>query len=130
MDARGSSRTTTSITRCSWHTVQSAASRTVSSTCDDGRNIGRSSRPMSSKTEVADPAAGHDLYGGEIARDRRDIDTILVLTIVALLVRLPGLGSGLWADEIWAVMESIRTPFPHSLADFPGDNKHPLYALL
>jgi uncharacterized membrane protein len=55
---------------------------------------------------------------------------IAALTLVALLVRIPGLGSGLWADEIWAVMESIRTPFPHLLADFPGDNKHPLYALL
>ena len=67
---------------------------------------------------------------GDFSRTRGYIYAIAALTIVALLVRIPGLASGLWADEIWAVMESIRTPFPHSLADFPGDNKHPLFSLL
>lgn len=52
------------------------------------------------------------------------------LTVVALLVRLPGLGSGFWADEIYSVMASFRTPFPETLSVFPGDNKHPLYSLL
>ena len=84
---------------------------------------------MSSKTE-ANSVTAYDPAAGGIARDRRDVYTMLVLTIIALLVRIPGLGSGLWVDEIWAVMESIRTPFPQSLAHFPGDNKHPLFTLL
>lgn len=73
---------------------------------------------MSSKT--SDAGAG----------DRRYLYAVAALTALALVVRIPGLGSGLWADEIWAVMESFRTPFPQSLAHFPGDNKHPLYAVL
>ncbi|MBV6521953.1 MAG: hypothetical protein MNPFHGCM_02097 [Gemmatimonadaceae bacterium] len=52
------------------------------------------------------------------------------VTALGLIVRLPGAGSELWADEVYAVMESFRTPFPQTLAIFPGDNKHPLYALL
>lgn len=86
---------------------------------------------MSSKTRVVDePAAANLSSAGELGPDRRYMYAVAVPTLVALLVRIPGLGSGLWADEIFAVMESIRTPFPHSLTDFPGDNKHPLYALL
>ncbi len=56
--------------------------------------------------------------------------TVALLTLVGLIVRVPGLGDGLWADEIYAVMESFRTSFPETLSVFPGDNKHPLYALL
>jgi 4-amino-4-deoxy-L-arabinose transferase-like glycosyltransferase len=55
---------------------------------------------------------------------------VALLTGVGLLVRLPGLGHGLWADEIRSVMESFRMPFPETLSVFPGDTKHPLYALL
>ena len=55
---------------------------------------------------------------------------MIVLVVVALAVRLPGLNTGLWADEVYSMMESFRTPFPETLSVFPGDNKHPLYALL
>jgi mannosyltransferase len=55
---------------------------------------------------------------------------VAALTAVALLVRLRGLNSGLWLDEILSVLESLRTPFPQLLAEFRGDNKHPLYAVL
>lgn len=53
-----------------------------------------------------------------------------LLTVIGVLVRLPGLNSGLWTDEIYSVMQSFRTPFPETLSVFPGDNKHPLYSLL
>ena len=52
------------------------------------------------------------------------------LTLLALVVRLPGLNGGLWADEIYSAVYAFRTPFPASLWEFHGDNKHPFYSLL
>jgi mannosyltransferase len=52
------------------------------------------------------------------------------LTLLALAVRLPGIDGGLWADEIYSALYAFRTPFPESLAEFHGDNKHPFYSLL
>lgn len=54
----------------------------------------------------------------------------LVLALVALILRLPGLDGGMWNDEIAAIIQSFRTSFPENLSEFRGDNKHPLYALL
>ena len=54
----------------------------------------------------------------------------LVLALVALVLRLPGLDGGMWNDEIAAIIQSFRTSFPENLSEFRGDNKHPLYALL
>lgn len=58
------------------------------------------------------------------------VNAVGVLTAVALAVRLPGLDTGLWVDEIVSIVEAFRTPFPQSLAEFPYDHKHPLYSLL
>jgi len=52
------------------------------------------------------------------------------LALVALAVRIPGIDGGLWADEIYSTLYAFRTPFPESLAEFHGDNKHPFYSLL
>jgi 4-amino-4-deoxy-L-arabinose transferase-like glycosyltransferase len=54
----------------------------------------------------------------------------VVLAVVALGLRLPGLDGGMWNDEIASIIQSFRTPFPENLAEFRGDNKHPLYAVL
>ncbi|MBC7897777.1 MAG: glycosyltransferase family 39 protein [Cytophagaceae bacterium] len=54
----------------------------------------------------------------------------LALGLLALGLRLPGLDTGLWNDEIAAIIQSFRTSFPANLSEFRGDNKHPLYALL
>lgn len=53
-----------------------------------------------------------------------------IITVIGLLVRLPGLNGGLWTDEIYSIMLAFRTPFPETLSVFPGDNKHPLYSLI
>ena len=52
------------------------------------------------------------------------------LALLALVVRLPGLNGGLWADEIYSAVYAFRTPFPASLWEFHGDNKHPFYSIL
>lgn len=57
--------------------------------------------------------------------------TALVLTLaVAAILRLLGLQSGLWYDEIVTLVESVRLPLARIITDFPGVNAHPLYSVL
>ena len=49
---------------------------------------------------------------------------------VAAALRVYGLGSGLWYDEIVTLVESARRPVIEILTYFPDDNVHPLYSLL
>lgn len=49
---------------------------------------------------------------------------------VAAVLRVYGLGSGLWYDEIETLVESARRPFSEILTYFPDVNVHPLYSLL
>jgi uncharacterized membrane protein len=50
--------------------------------------------------------------------------------VVAAGLRLVGLQSGLWFDEIATLVESVRLPLRQILTDFPGVNAHPLYSVL
>lgn len=55
----------------------------------------------------------------------------VVLTLAAATVlRLMGLGSGLWFDEIVTLVESARLPLSSIVSDLPGINAHPLYSVL
>ena len=48
----------------------------------------------------------------------------------AAVLRLIGLGSGLWYDEIWTLVESVRRPLFEIVTHFPDVNVHPLYSVL
>jgi mannosyltransferase len=61
---------------------------------------------------------------------RRERLAIGVLTAAGVLVRLPGLNSGLWYDEFVTLVEFVRLPFARLIATFPVNNNHPLYSLL
>ena len=52
------------------------------------------------------------------------------LTLVALALRLVGLDSGLWVDEIYSLLGSFRRPLAQIVSEFPRDNQHPLYSVL
>jgi len=55
----------------------------------------------------------------------------LVATIVvAAVLRLVALESGLWYDEIVTLVLSARLPVDRIVTEFPGVNAHPLYSLL
>ncbi|MBL8962384.1 MAG: glycosyltransferase family 39 protein [Gemmatimonadetes bacterium] len=62
--------------------------------------------------------------------EQRDRWLIVGLSVLALVVRLPGLNTGLWADEIYSTLYAFRTPFPAQFLEFHGDNKHPFYSVL
>lgn len=52
------------------------------------------------------------------------------LVIVGTALRVYGIGTALWYDEIVTLVESVRSPFAEIVTRFPGDNHHPLYSVL
>ena len=61
---------------------------------------------------------------------RREIVTIVALTLVALVLRVVGSNSGLWIDEIYSLVDFFRVPLGRMVTAFPRDNHHPLYSAL
>jgi 4-amino-4-deoxy-L-arabinose transferase-like glycosyltransferase len=56
-----------------------------------------------------------------------------VLTAILLIgaaLRIYGLNSGLWYDEIVTLLESVRPPLREIVTHFPSNNDHPLYSVL
>jgi 4-amino-4-deoxy-L-arabinose transferase-like glycosyltransferase len=57
--------------------------------------------------------------------------TALLATLaLAAVLRLAGLGSGLWYDEIVTLVDSARLPLRQIVTEFSGVNAHPLYSVL
>jgi mannosyltransferase len=54
---------------------------------------------------------------------------LVVIVIVALVARSINLNSGLWIDEIYALLRSFRLPVADVLTTYLGDNHHPLYSI-
>jgi mannosyltransferase len=52
------------------------------------------------------------------------------ITLVGAVLRVVGLNRGLWWDEIYMLVVSIRRPLSQIITIFPGDNQHPLYSIL
>ncbi len=55
---------------------------------------------------------------------------IVATLAAAAALRVAGLNSGLWFDEIVTLVESARLPFREIVTEFPGVNAHPLYSVL
>ncbi|MEJ2704366.1 MAG: glycosyltransferase family 39 protein, partial [Sedimentisphaerales bacterium] len=54
---------------------------------------------------------------------------VIILTIGAVL-RIPGVNSGLWYDEIATLVEFVRLPLNRLIANYGDQNNHPLFSLL
>jgi mannosyltransferase len=52
------------------------------------------------------------------------------ITVAALVLRLIGLNKGLWWDEIYFLVETLRHPLVRILTVFTGVAQHPLYSVL
>jgi mannosyltransferase len=52
------------------------------------------------------------------------------LTVLATWLRVIGVNKGLWLDEIYFLVDSVRQPLIKIVTSFPGDNQHPLYTIL
>ncbi|MEO6222678.1 MAG: glycosyltransferase family 39 protein [Vicinamibacterales bacterium] len=55
---------------------------------------------------------------------------LALLSAAALVLRVIGLNSGLWYDEIITVIESVRSPLYEIVTEFPGNNQHVLFSVL
>jgi mannosyltransferase len=55
---------------------------------------------------------------------------VSAITLIGAAVRIAGLNRGLWWDEIYMLVVSIRRPLSQIVTIFPGDNQHPLYSVL
>ena len=69
--------------------------------------------------------------------DRANVDDervpwlwLILLVLAALLLRTIGLNSGLWYDEILALIENVRGPLSSIVTEFPGNNQHTLFSVL
>lgn len=66
-----------------------------------------------------------------MTRDSTSIRPWLIgLTVIALVLRLVKLDSGLWLDEIYSLVKQFRLPLTELFRNYFGDNQHPLYAVL
>src|SRR5580700_6901202 len=55
---------------------------------------------------------------------------VAALTFLATWLRVAGIDKGLWLDEIYFLVVTVRHPLAEILTVFPGDTQHPLYSVL
>jgi len=55
---------------------------------------------------------------------------LAALTALAAVLRIIGLNSGLWLDEILTLLQTVRRPIWTILTAFPSETQHPLFTLL
>jgi 4-amino-4-deoxy-L-arabinose transferase-like glycosyltransferase len=55
---------------------------------------------------------------------------LLGLLLVGLVLRLVHLGTGLWFDEIWTLIDQVRQPLGQIVTSYVSSNQHPLYSVL
>jgi len=60
---------------------------------------------------------------------KREQALIALLVLVALALRWPGLGTGLWLDEIQTQLDYVRLPWGQLLTTFDTTNQHLLYSI-
>lgn len=60
----------------------------------------------------------------------RELLVLAALVLLAAVVRLPGLGYGLWVDEAATVIGFVRQPFAELLTRYPSPNHHVLNSAL
>ncbi len=77
--------------------------------------------PYRERWLTADPAPAFD--GGMLGY-------VILITLLALTLRLINLDSGLWYDEIRTLVESVRQPITDIVTVFPGDNQHTFFSIL
>jgi hypothetical protein len=56
--------------------------------------------------------------------------TLAALMVLAAVLRAIGLNRGLWLDEFYTLIETVRRPLGQILTLFPGDNQHMFYSVL
>jgi hypothetical protein len=71
-----------------------------------------------------------DAPPGFVTIGRRPLAVLSGLTVVAAALRIPGLNSCMWLDEVLTLVRFARPPVGVILTSFPDQNQHMLYSLL
>lgn len=62
--------------------------------------------------------------------DRRAAVIIGALSVVGIALRIPGLNSCLWLDEVTTLVDFARPSLAHIVTSFPNQNQHMLFSIL
>jgi hypothetical protein len=62
--------------------------------------------------------------------DRRAVVIIGALSIVGIALRIPGLNSCLWLDEVTTLLDFARPSLAQIVTSFPNQNQHMLFSIL
>jgi mannosyltransferase len=79
-----------------------------------------------------DPAGGSGVAHAAVPAPARTGSWPILIAIVAVgvVLRAIGLNSGLWQDEVYALVETIRPSLLRIVSTYPADTHHPLYSVL
>ncbi len=64
------------------------------------------------------------------ARSNRYSALLGGIVLLGLLLRLPGLSSSFWIDEVDTLLHCVREPLATIVTSYASENQHPLYSLL
>lgn len=81
------------------------------------------------------PAFGDDYVPAELERTAGRITplvltALIILSIIALALRLWNLNSDLWIDEVFTLLDFVRKPLGEIVSSFPSQNQHMLFSIL
>ena len=80
-------------------------------------------RPSSHPTETAKAV----VVG---TQEKRMLWAMFALSIIALILRLWQLNTGLWIDEVLTLVDFVRRPMGQIVTSFPSQNQHMLYSVI
>jgi 4-amino-4-deoxy-L-arabinose transferase-like glycosyltransferase len=60
----------------------------------------------------------------------RVISILVILSVIALALRLWNLNSDLWIDEVLTLLDFVRNPLGQILTSFPSQNQHMLFSIM
>lgn len=93
--------------------------------------------PLSAASATAAaPPSSSAAIGGRVdpasaSRPSRRYALLLgAVVLLGLLLRLPGLGSSYWIDEVDTLLHCVRAPLATIVTSYASENQHPLYSVL
>ena len=69
------------------------------------------------------------LHGAQLL-DRRAAVIIGAFSVLGIALRIPGLNSCLWLDEVTTLVDFARPSLAHIVTSFPNQNQHMLFSIL
>lgn len=85
---------------------------------------------METSAVMVEPGSHRESGGFERFVSEHATAIVAGLVLLALVVRVIGLGQPLWLDEMLSTVRAFRAPLAKIVTSFPDENDHPLYSIL